>query len=293
MPTSGLSLVGFMDQLPQAIHHLRTACVPDDMSEAHNVAEWNRARAALGHPTPNAGNPSILPIPAAHDEYIKQLLAEPWVKAAIKVFLYGNAEFKLVEIAPLLACQFHVDIDRSGHHCSLLNSPTIDDLLPICLPMAQQKVMDQSPLIIQQNQSITIKCRNLNIRPLLAGGVDYVREGYHSIVAGMQIHVALPFVHVVRLDGKCYLHNGYHRAYGMGAAGATHVPCLLRDVATPAEAGIMAEGPIWQTFPMRILTSSNPPTVGHFVDGRALPVQIRSVSRILHVTWSETIFPDE
>lgn len=293
MPTPGLSLVGFIDQQQAAINHLRTSCLPNDPADAALLAEWNVARSALGHPTPNAGNPSILPIPAPHDIYINHLTAQPWVQMAFQMFGYTNPNFALVEIAPLLAFQFHVDSDRSGHHCGGLSSPDLGQLLPVCLPIQQPQPLDQTTLLNHLPQSITIKSRNLNVRALLAGALGYNQNGYQSIVVGMQVHVALPFVHVVRLNGRCYLHNGYHRAYGMGTAGATHIPCFLRDVTTPEEAGIMPEGPIWPTFPLRILQAANPPTVGHFIDGRAHPVQIRSVSRILHVTWSETAMPDE
>ncbi|HKT19523.1 MAG TPA: hypothetical protein VJR47_15855, partial [Stellaceae bacterium] len=202
-------------------------------------------------------------------------------------------DFKLVEIAPLLAYQFHVDGHRSGQHCQALQNPTLDQMLAICLPMQQPKLQDQKPIIDRQAQSISIKSRNLNVRSLLAGALGYNQTGYESVVAGMQIHVALPFVHVVRFNGRYYLHNGYHRAYGLAKAGATHMPCFLRDASKAEDAGILPEGPVWVTFPLRILEAANPPTVGHFVDGRAYDVKMRSVSRLLTVTWVETAVPDE
>ncbi len=297
MPTPGLSLVGFIDHQAAALHHLRWGCVPNDGSDAALIAEWNAARAAIGHPTPNAGNPQIQPIPASHDAYVNELLQEKWVQSAFQIHNY-RPEFRLVEIAPLLAYQFHVDADRSDQHCNALHNPTLDQMLPICLPKQQLKLQDQKPIISPLAQSIVIKSRNLNVRQLTAGAFAYNQNGYESVVAGMQIHVALPFVHVVRLNGRCYLHNGYHRAYGLAKAGATHMPCFLRDAANEQDAGIVLEPqppqpPVWQTFPSRILQAANAPTVGHFVDGRARQVNIRSVSRVLTVTWVESALPDE
>jgi hypothetical protein len=72
-------------------------------------------------------------------------------------------------------------------------------------------------------------------------------------------------------------------------AGAKNIPCLLRDVQTPQEAGIM-DG---QTFPLALLESGDAPTIGHFTQGRAHDVQLRAVSRLIHVTWTEAVVLDE
>jgi hypothetical protein len=63
----------------------------------------------------------------------------------------------------------------------------------------------------------------------------------------------------------------------------------VRDVSTPQEAGIM-DG---QTFPLSLLESGDPPTIGHFTQSKALDVSLRALSRVLHVTWSESVLPDE
>lgn len=81
MPSPGESLVGFMDQIA-AINHLSGHCVPQNPDPAALIAEWNAAQAQLGAAMPNAGNPDIQPIPAAHDPHIQQLLAAPWAAPA-------------------------------------------------------------------------------------------------------------------------------------------------------------------------------------------------------------------
>src|SRR5208282_2577442 len=107
-------------------------------------------------------------------------------------------------------------------------------------------------------------------------------------IAGIQFHSSMPFVHVVRYNGRCYLHNGFHRTVGVRKAGATHVPCILRDVNTISEVGIDGD-----TFPVHLMESANPPTVGHFTQNRAWSVTLRNYSRILHVSWAEYMVPDE
>jgi hypothetical protein len=293
--TKGLSLVGAIDQQFQALHHLRLACVPSDPSDIALISDWNNAKQTFGTSMPRSGLPDIMPISAPHDNYIQTLLSQLWVQTALQINNYQTVEFKLIEIAPLLAYQFIVDNNRSDHHCASLSNPSVDDLLPICLPLIQPTIQSLDPLIDLQPSRIIVKLRNLNARQLRAGVFGYVENGYQTTMAGMQIHVALPFVHVVTFNGRYYLHNGYHRAYGAAKAGATHLPCLLRAATSQEDAGIMPEGPgqVWQTFPLRILEGPNPPTLGHFINDRACDVQVRSVSRVLHITWSESALPDE
>jgi|SRR5271155_245677 len=296
MSTAGLSLVGFMTDQPQAFQHLRVQCVPADPSDAALAAAWNAAKAKLGAALPNAGAPNIQAIAAADAPYINQLVQQPWVQEAFRLFKYAAADFKLIEIDPLLAFQFIVDSPRSNFHCGGLKNPTVADLLPICLPQTQPKPQDIGPAIDASPnhkdippQSVTIKVRNLSMQRMHGGIFTLNQNGYESWVVGMQIHVTLPFVHVVRFNGRCYLHNGFHRSYGARMAGATHIPCLFRDVATPEEVGII-EG---QTFSVPILESANPPTIGHFTQGRAYDVELRALSRVMHVSWSQSVMVDE
>lgn len=275
VPAAGLALIGFMAK-ERAVQYLRDACMPFDSSDHALETEWAAAVAQLGAPYVRAGLPDIQPIPASHQGYISQL-AVNWPN----LFAQGPVEFKMVEAKPLLAFQISVDGSRSGHHCAAFgNPPTVDELFETCLP----QLPTEEPLNIQQqHQSIIIKAKSLNVRTQANGMVQ-------AGTFGIQIGLALPFVHVVRYDGRCYLHNGFHRMYGAAAAGATHIPCLFRDVASPQEAGIQADG---STFDLEMLTSANPPTVAHFVDGRAHTVALKATTRILHVSWAEYGMYDE
>lgn len=134
MPNPGLSLVGFMD-MGHAINHLRNGCVPPDPSDAALIQEGNAARALLGAPIPNAGNPQILNIPQANQQYVHNLLNNSHFAPQLQ---QPGISVQLVEIDPLLAFQATVEDGRSAHHCAALHAaPSVADLLPICLPQAQ------------------------------------------------------------------------------------------------------------------------------------------------------------
>jgi hypothetical protein len=279
MPSAGLSLLGFMDQ-QHALNHLKSACIPHDSSDGVLSAEWQSARAKRGAALPNAGKPKLESIPAAHHDYIHRVVNAPWAAAAFAGPLRG-AEFKLVEIDPLIAFQFTVDKDRAAHHCGKLGRPpAIDELMPLCLP-SSAAVEDYTAF--PAASSIMVKARSLNLRIAAQGLFD-------DCLAGIQFSVSLPFVSVVRCQGRYYLHNGYNRAYGIRMSGSAFMPCMIREVPDFTSAGLKADG---LTFGAAILQSDDAPTIGHFTQARAHDVTLRAMTRIIQVSWAEYAVPDE
>lgn len=271
-------MVGFMEK-DEALMHLATACVPVNPDPSILEMEWLAAKAKLGAPQANPGQPDIRPIPPEHHQYIALLAAQPWVAQAL-VHMPG-ASFQLVEIDPLLAFQHTISQDRSGFHCGGLgNPPSMEELLNVCLPQQQA---NEPVMLSADGKSLLVRAESLNIKTLKAGPIQ---PGF----LGIQIGLSLPLLHVVRFNGKCYLHNGFHRALGARAAGATHVPCLFRDVNSHEEVGVNNAG---ATFSAELLESGNPPTLFHFTQGRAHNVQLRRAARYIHVSWSEFAMPVE
>jgi hypothetical protein len=217
MPTAGLSLAGFMPK-DAAIEHLRAAAVWANDDDAALEAEWTTANGSLGPFIPNAGNPDIQPIPATHGAYVADLIARPWYQNNANTWFAG-ATFAMVEIDTLLAYQLFVDVDRSNHHCAGLTAPpSEDELFELCLPKdlpVEEWQWTRGP------QSLLIRSRSLNLRVLNEG---LLGQGPDGTLGGVYFGSAAPLVHVVRFNGRCYLHNGFHRTVGARLAGATHVP---------------------------------------------------------------------
>jgi hypothetical protein len=169
---------------------------------------------------------------------------------------------------------------KSGSHCSgLSDPPTLDELMGVCLPLTPTP---ENYHIVQQGHSALIRSHALNLRPVQIG---QIMPG----VFGLQVGVALPFVHVVRYNGRCYLHNGYHRVCGALAAGATEVPCVVRDVGTPQEAGIVGG---MGTFDLPLLEGPSPPTLSDFNPTQAHAVSLVVKTRVMHVTWTDWVAPE-
>lgn len=277
MPTPGLSLFGFMTA-QHALMYLRNSCDVGSQTDAQLLALWNTSRQNIIGGPPNAGNPQITAIPQAQNGHIQSLMTGPW-----QATLNQNPtwDFKLVEIAPLLAFQFSILRHKTNGHCQHLpKQPALSDLIDICLPLAPS---NENLSVSHLPQSILIRGRNLNLQAIETGMI-----GPNAL--GLTFGFSVPFVHVVRFNGNCYLHNGFHRVYGAALAGATEVPCVFRDVTDPISAGIRADG---ATFDQALLESPDPPTMHHFVSGQATQIDLKLMSRVINVSWSDYVVPDE
>jgi len=280
----GLSLVGFLDQT-RAINYLRStrpiAATP--LSDTDLIAEWNAAKAKIAAPPPRVGVPDIQPIPAAGAPYITALQGQPWLSAILATPMYSNAAFQWIEIDALLAYQFQVDLDRSEFHCGALTTPpTLGELLNLCLP--SNPPSEQYNISVNEYSAV-IRARSLNLQVGPKGSLNPPQ----NTAFGILLNVTLPLVHVTRFNGRCYLHNGYHRVYGAKLAGATHIPAILRDTATAADAGIRADG---STFDLALLESASPPTLAHLTPAVAHEIEMKAVHRVITITWTDHVVPD-
>lgn len=279
MPVPGLSLLGFMPQ-QQAHNHLLNQCIPRSADPAALDAEWAAAKNRLGAPMANAGYPDMRPVPAQADERVRQLKVAPWCAAAFAGRLSG-CDFMMVELDPLIVHQFTVTTERALRvRTRLTQPPTLEQLLDLCLPIAQPKVNFRT---FDSPNAMLLKSDSLELH-IFNGGL------FPGLVLGAQFGVSLPFMQVARHSRRCYLQNGIHRAVGLRAAGLTHAPCIVKDVARAEDLGIKADS---GTFDLPLLQSDNPPTVAHFAHGRAYEVGLRRVARLLQVSWAEYVVPEE
>jgi hypothetical protein len=281
MGTPGVALVGFMAE-PFAVSYLAQRCVPADPAPPALSARWREARARRGGATPNAGRPEILPVPPRHAGHLGQVAALP---RFAETFGTGGWAFRLVEIDPLIATQFEVELPRAESLCAgLRGALTEDDLLRICLPPRLEAIpFDTHP----QPQALLIRSRGLNLQVQASGMVaqDPSRGVY---LAGVAFGPSLPLVQVGRFEGRCYVIDGHHRAFALRRAGATHLPCVFVEATDYGRLG--APGG-YESFEREVLESADPPTCAHLAPGRAYPVVLRELRRVIHVTWSQYIVP--
>lgn len=276
MPVPGLALVGCMPP-DDGIKYLATECAPVSCDPAALHAEWTAATALIREPLSNVGMPEILDIPDEYKGYVDALKASEQWRPAFDA--NPHWDIKLVEAGPLLAYQFQVlDGHATSHGSGLGNPPTLDELFAACLPIMP---VSENFTWTRFGNSVLVETRALNLRP------DLLPIDGQPGAFVFRIGAALPFVHVVRFEGKCFLHNGYHRTYAALTKAATHVPCVIRDVASPQEVGL-GQG----TFSLEAFQSQNPPCMHQFGSGQAYPVQLIVKTRTVQLSVNDWVTPE-
>jgi hypothetical protein len=156
--------------------------------------------------------------------------------------------------------------------------------LPRCLPHTLDTVPYQ---IVSRPDGFAIQSPDLNLRLFHFGGPLAHNPVRQLIMAGVAFGVASPLVQVVRFGGRCYLKNGFHRAYELRRAGAMQIPCILLDGNDWSQ--VVPPGPGAFGRDLRALMESNdPPTCGHFTQERAYPVTLREAVRVIDVRVTES-----
>ena len=274
---TALSLVGFMAESEARIY-LRNVCrlTPNQRTDENLTAAWKIAQERLGDPIPRAGYPDIQPIPEEYHNHLEAVTAHP---RFANPFDGMDVDWALVEIDPLLAYQYHVWLDHAADLvANVPNNPPFDVILERCLP---QRIQPISPDIEVRRgdrpgyATIIVKDLDIVTRPLaISAGAD---PSAHLL--GWKQLRKLPYVVVVRFNGRCYARNGFHRMYGLRARGVTRVPCIFLEAQTPRQVGIVPG----ETFELELLESANPPTVAHFTTGRAMRISLQRYAHIISV----------
>jgi hypothetical protein len=282
MSVRALTLVGFLDDRAQAIEYLRSRCLPGpDKNTAALEADWRAAKARLGPPpVTGAGHPNMRPL-SIEEPHLQELLHVKW-RSRFQYFLDRGAVFQMIEIDRLIAGQITIDLEKSSSQsASLSRPPTHDELMKLAFPL---ELASGTINASRQENSVVVKSESLNLVIGDKGPMPKMPQ-----IIGIHLGWTLPLIHVVRLNGKCILHNGYNRTIGARLAGAKEIPCIFRDVPDAAAAGFVNE----RTLDEALLMSDNPPTMAHYVQDRAVEVALRRATRVLQVSWSEHTLYDE
>lgn len=110
--------------------------------------------------------------------------------------------------------------------------------------------------------------RLLDTTLLRPGQLSSLRNlGPVAAAVGVVVGYGSNFLSLVRSDDRVVLHNGYHRAVAMRAAGITHAPCIVQTVTRRDELEVSA-GPAVVEDPAFYFRSRRPPLLKDFFDPR-------------------------
>lgn len=120
------------------------------------------------------------------------------------------------------------------------------------------------------------------LRPEQLSG--YEPFGPISAVLALVVGYGSNFLSVIRSDDRMVLHNGYHRAVALRAAGFTHAPCIIQTVTRRDELELTAASAVVEDAAF-YLRAARPPVLKDFFDPRIRTfLPSRRAERYLEVT---------
>lgn len=106
-----------------------------------------------------------------------------------------------------------------------------------------------------------------------------------AAAVGVVVGYGSNFLSLIRSEDRVVLHNGYHRAVAMRAAGITHAPCIVQTVTRKDELEVSA-GPAVAEDPAFYFRSRRPPLLKDFFDPRIVTtLKARPLRRLVEVSF--------
>lgn len=115
--------------------------------------------------------------------------------------------------------------------------------------------------------------------------VGYESFGPVGAVVGLVVGYGSNFLTVIRSDDRMVLHNGYHRAVALRAAGFTHAPCVIQTVTRRDELEVSAAQPVIDD-PAFYFRAKRPPLLKDFLDPKIRTVlRTRRMEKLIEVSF--------
>lgn len=218
-----------------------------------HLAVCGAARAAAAS-RPSVLNQSSLfaPLPANLDAHIAALRANP-TSAEVLATL---GEPRIVDLSRVCAAQPTIYVEDALQRVAGIDPSDLDALIRLTLPLHEKVTM---PVGFDQLKNAWLfSSPNPNLRVV---GNFQAEVGPGLTGFGFIVGVSRSYLQVAGLNGRYFLRDGYHRAYGLLAAGITHAPALVKDFATFEEVGL-PQG----LLPQHTYLGDRPPTLTDYLD---------------------------
>jgi hypothetical protein len=191
---------------------------------------------------------------------------------------------RLVIFQPHVTCRF-----TDALRARLMPKPGPEALFRFCLPLGRP----DAPVEIQRvgSRRFIFWSESSDFRfldPVLLKP-EQVRDpdsnGSIAAIVGLTVGFGSNLLNVVRDDNRMVLHNGYHRAYALRAAGITHAPCVIQTVTRLDELYVAGAKDVVKN-PAFYFKAARPPLLKDFFDPRIRKIiRTRRVRKMVEVSF--------
>lgn len=179
-------------------------------------------------------------------------------------------QFGMIELAKIVVSQRRVTLPFiEALQVRLDPLPDLEGLFHFCQPLERRDPPVSIRRIGSDRFVFTSESNDLRFLDTALLRADQI-TGYDSAgpiagVAGLVVGYGSNFLSVIRSDDRMVLHNGYHRACALLAAGITHAPAVIQTVTRRDELEIAA-APAVVDDPAFYFKASRPPVLKDFFD---------------------------
>jgi hypothetical protein len=198
--------------------------------------------------------------------------------------------FGMVELDRLVVYQRHVTLPFvEALQAQLAPPPDPEGLFRFCQPLERgdppirvRRLDDERYLFASDSTDFRFH-KAVVLRPEQIVGFESF--GPIGAVVGLVVGFGSNFLSVIRSDGRMLLHNGYHRAYALRAAGFTHAPAVIQTVTRLDELALVAAQRVVDE-PAFYFAARRPPLLKDFFDPRLSKVlPVRHKERLIEVSF--------
>lgn len=186
-------------------------------------------------------------------------------------FFSEGWEVAVVDLARICAFQPFVHTEDALERTSVATDLITAAMITLPLPQDNENL----PVTYDPNQkTLTVISQNPNLRvtEVFCGPVN------GRPLLGFHVQIIPSFLQVAQYQGRYYLRDGYHRAYGLLRRGVRRVPAFVRQVATFEQLGIQPG-----MLPHDAVFGERPPMLQDFLDDEVSgectrPVQVKALT---------------
>ncbi len=263
----------------------------DDLDRRALVDSWRAANYYYYElETTEAGladNAECLDLPEALVPLAAELSATPSFRCTFDKLptTFGMVELDRIVVSQRRVTQPFVEAQRAR----LDPRPDLEGLFRFCQPLERR----DPPVTIRRlgGQRFAFASTSNDLRFLDAELLRpdqisrYDSVGPIGAVVGLVVGYGSNFLSVIRSDNRMLLHNGYHRACALRAAGFTHAPAVIQTVTRRDELELASTQAVIDN-PAFFFRAKRPPVLKDFFDPRIRTVlQARRFEKLVEVSF--------
>jgi hypothetical protein len=228
----------------------------------------------------------VRPLPAELRPLARKVRAHPHYRETFDAL---PSRILMVDLDRLMVSQSHVESSFTDSlRAGLAPGADAQSLFRFCLPLDRAAPPVDVRKLGSGRYLLTSPSTDFRVHPTVVLRPDQLRDhsSFGPVSAALAVVVGFGsnFLSAVRSGKRLVLHNGYHRAYALRAAGFTHAPCIVTDVTRKDELRIAASEAV-AADPEFYFAAKRPPLLRDFFDPR--------LRKVLPVARMETVIEVE